>query len=93
MGVIAWIVLGMIVGLIAEKLPGDQHSPVVITLIGVAGALLGGWLASKAFHVASLQRFFDPSTWITTMADALLTLVAFHLTTRRRAVQQTGSRP
>jgi hypothetical protein len=41
-------------------IPGKRSQGLVITcLIGVAGALLGGWLATKLFHVVTLHGFFN----------------------------------
>jgi uncharacterized membrane protein YeaQ/YmgE (transglycosylase-associated protein family) len=48
-------------------------------LIGVAGALLGGWVATKLFHVHSLQGFFNLSTWVTAIVGAAVLLLAYHL--------------
>jgi uncharacterized membrane protein YeaQ/YmgE (transglycosylase-associated protein family) len=83
MGIIAWIVLGPVAGLIANMLiPGRRQQGLIITcLIGVAGALLGGWLASKIFHVHSLQGFFNLSTWLTAIVGAAILLLAYHLVT------------
>ena len=57
MGIIAWIVLGLGAGLLANMLiPGKRSQGLIITcLIGIAGALLGGWAATKLFHIHSLQ--------------------------------------
>jgi uncharacterized membrane protein YeaQ/YmgE (transglycosylase-associated protein family) len=86
MGIIAWIVLGIIVGVIAEHLISgrESHGIIVTCLIGVAGALLGGWLATKLFHIHSLQGFFNISTWITAIAGAVLLLGAVHLVEGQR---------
>jgi uncharacterized membrane protein YeaQ/YmgE (transglycosylase-associated protein family) len=48
MGIIAWIVFGFIVGLIARAIvPGKQGMGLVMTtLLGVAGSLIGGLVAS-----------------------------------------------
>jgi uncharacterized membrane protein YeaQ/YmgE (transglycosylase-associated protein family) len=83
MSIIAWIVLGLAAGLIANMLiPGKRQQGLVITcLIGVAGALLGGWVASKIFHIHSLQGFFNLSTWLTAVAGAAILLLAYHLVT------------
>jgi uncharacterized membrane protein YeaQ/YmgE (transglycosylase-associated protein family) len=84
MGVIAWIVLGLLAGMIAKMLvPGrDGHGLVITTLIGIAGALLGGFLAGRVFHVAGVQGFFNLSTWVCAIAGAAVLLVAFHLVAR-----------
>jgi len=83
MGIIAWIVLGLAAGLIANMLiPGRRQQGLIITcLIGVAGALLGGWLATRIFHIHSLQGFFNLSTWITAVVGAAILLLAYHLIT------------
>jgi uncharacterized membrane protein YeaQ/YmgE (transglycosylase-associated protein family) len=83
MGIIAWIVLGLVAGLIANMLiPGRRQQGLIITcVIGVAGALLGGWLATKIFHIHSLQGFFNLSTWITAIVGAAILLLAYHLIT------------
>jgi uncharacterized membrane protein YeaQ/YmgE (transglycosylase-associated protein family) len=51
---------------------------VVTTLIGMGGALLGGFLATKVFHVDGTQGFFNLSTWVTAIAGAAVLLFAFH---------------
>lgn len=82
MGIIAWIVLGLIAGVIAKTLLGRraQHGIIVTILIGIAGALLGGWVASEYFDVAT-KGFFDISTWITAILGSAVLLLAYHLLT------------
>ena len=81
MGIIAWIALGLGAGLLANMLiPGRRSQGLVLTcVIGVAGALLGGWLATKLFHVVTLHGFFNLSTWLTAIAGAAILLLAYHL--------------
>jgi len=84
MGIIAWIVLGLIAGLIASKLTGGRSQGLILTcVIGIIGALAGGWLATKLFHIHSLQGFFNLSTWITAIAGAAILLLAYHLISGR----------
>lgn len=92
MGIIAWIVLGLAAGLIANMLiPGRRSQGLIVTcLIGIAGALLGGWLATKLFHIHSLQGIFNLSTWLTAIAGAAVLLLAYHLVTRRSSSRRSG---
>ena len=94
MGIIAWIVLGLGAGLLANVLiPGRRSQGLVVTcLIGVAGALLGGWLATKLFHVHTLQGFFNLSTWLTAIAGAAVLLLAYHLYTSRSHTRRSHTR-
>jgi len=81
MSIIAWIVLGIIAGIIAEHLiSGRESQGIIITcLIGVVGALVGGWLATKIFHIHSIHGFFNLSTWITAIVGSVILLGAVHL--------------
>jgi uncharacterized membrane protein YeaQ/YmgE (transglycosylase-associated protein family) len=85
MSIIAWIVLGLAAGLIANMLiPGRRSQGLILTcLIGVAGALGGGWIATKLFHIHSLQGFFNLSTWLTAIAGAAILLLVYHLVSGR----------
>jgi uncharacterized membrane protein YeaQ/YmgE (transglycosylase-associated protein family) len=85
MGIIAWIVLGLGAGLLANMLiPGRRSQGLILTcVIGIVGALLGGWLATKLFHVTTLHGFFNLSTWLTAIVGAAILLLAYHLITSR----------
>ena len=85
MGIIAWIILGLVAGLLANLLiPGRRSQGLILTcLIGIAGALLGGWLATKLFHIHTLHGFFNLDTWITAIVGAAILLLIFHLFTSR----------
>src|SRR6201984_1087272 len=85
MGIIAWIVLGLVAGLLANMLiPGKRSKGLILTcLIGVAGALAGGWAATELFHVHTLHGFFNLSTWLTAIVGAAGLLLHFHLFSTR----------
>jgi uncharacterized membrane protein YeaQ/YmgE (transglycosylase-associated protein family) len=93
MSIIAWIVLGLGAGLLANMLiPGRRQQGLILTcLIGIAGALLGGWAATKIFHIHSLNGFFNVSTWLTAIAGAAILLLAYHLFTSRSSSGRSRS--
>jgi uncharacterized membrane protein YeaQ/YmgE (transglycosylase-associated protein family) len=93
MGIIAWIVLGLCAGLLANMvIPGRRSQGLFITcLIGIAGALLGGWLATKLFHVVTLHGFFNLSTWLTAIAGSAVLLLVYHMVTSGSSRSVRGS--
>ena len=95
MGIIAWIVLGLVAGLLANVLiPGRRSQGLIVTCaIGILGALGGGWLATQLFHVHTLRGFFNLSTWLTAIVGAAILLLILHLfTTRRSTTRRSTSR-
>ena len=84
MGVIAWIVLGAIAGVIAEHLTGRRTGLLLAAVVGVLGALLGGFLAKSLFHVQTLNTFFDLSTWITAVVGAVILFLLMNALSGRR---------
>ncbi len=92
MSIIAWIILGLGAGLLANMLiPGRRQQGLILTcLIGIAGALLGGWAATKIFHIHSLNGFFNISTWLTAIAGAAILLLAYHLITSQTGRSRSG---
>ncbi len=81
MGILAFIVLGLLAGFIAKALlPGDDPGGIIVTaILGVAGALLGGFLAAALFGAHPLDEFFDISTWLTAIAGSAILLIAYRL--------------
>jgi uncharacterized membrane protein YeaQ/YmgE (transglycosylase-associated protein family) len=88
MGIIAFILLGLIAGWIAKAiLPGDDPGGLIITaIIGVVGAILGGFLAQALFDADPMDEFFDISSWLTAIVGALILLVIYRMVAGRRPV-------
>ncbi len=86
MEIIAWILLGLIAGAIAKAiLPGDDPGGIIITtIIGILGALIGGFLATALFDAHPLDGFLDLSTWLTAIVGSIVLLVVWRLVTGRR---------
>lgn len=75
MGFFAFIILGLIAGAIAKAImPGDQGGGWFVTMIlGIVGAVLGGWLGSLLLNV-SLGGFFDLRSWLLAIVGSLIVL-------------------
>ncbi len=87
MGIIAFIILGLLAGAIAKALmPGEDPGGFIITaLIGVAGALIGGFLAGALFDADPMDEFFDISTWLTAIVGSIILLLIYRLVAGRRS--------
>ncbi|MBY8851121.1 GlsB/YeaQ/YmgE family stress response membrane protein [Saccharothrix sp. MB29] len=84
MGILGWIVLGLIAGAIAKAvMPGKDPGGIVITmLLGIVGAILGGFIG-RAIFGSDIGSFFDLSTWLLAILGALIVLGIYHVVTSR----------
>ncbi|HSN35439.1 MAG TPA: GlsB/YeaQ/YmgE family stress response membrane protein [Arthrobacter sp.] len=84
MGFIAFLILGLIAGAIAKAiLPGKQGGGIFITLLlGVVGALLGGWIGGLLFGTG-INEFFSLSTWLLAIGGAIIVLLVYGMITKR----------
>jgi uncharacterized membrane protein YeaQ/YmgE (transglycosylase-associated protein family) len=79
-GIIGWIVLGLLAGAIAKAImPGEDPGGIIVTmLIGIAGAIVGGLIAS-ALDIGDLDEFFDIGTWLIAIGGSLLLLAVYRM--------------
>ncbi|WP_433028459.1 GlsB/YeaQ/YmgE family stress response membrane protein [Actinomycetospora sp. CA-053990] len=86
MGILGWIVLGLVIGALAKLImPGDDPGGVIVTgLLGVVGAILGGFVG-RALFGTGLGDFFDLRTWVLALVGSLIVLGIYRLVARRRA--------
>ena len=88
MGIIGWIVMGLIAGAVAKLiLPGRQGGGWIATLIlGVVGALLGGFLGNVLIPGLDSSGF-NFQTFLTALVGSLIVLLIYGFVTRgsRRA--------
>ena len=91
MSILAWIVLGAIAGWVAGLIvKGDERLGVIgHILLGIAGALVGGFLASALFGASPIDGPFDISSIVTAVIGAVILVVGYGLITGRR----TGEGP
>ena len=76
MGIIGWIVLGLLAAIVAKALfhGGERLGLILTTLLGIGGALLGGLVASLVGLGDPIDEFFDFSTWAAAIVGALAIL-------------------
>lgn len=80
MSFLAFLLLGLIAGAIAKLiLPGRQGGGWIVTLLlGVVGAMLGGWIGGMIFGVG-IEAFWSLSTWLLAIGGAILVLLIYGL--------------
>ena len=78
MGIIAWLVLGLIAGFIASKIVNHRGSGVLMDIVlGIVGALIGGFLFS--FFGAAGVTGFNIYSMLVAIAGAVVVLWLFHM--------------
>ena len=84
MGLLSWIILGLVVGILAKWImPGkDPGGLILTTLLGVAGAFIGGYLGSLA-GLGSVSGF-NVRSLLLAVGGAVLVLFAYRIMTKRR---------
>lgn len=85
MGILGWIVLGLIAGAIAKLiLPGKQGGGFWATLLlGVIGAIVGGLIAGFVFGIEE-AGFWNLWTWIFSIGGSIIVLLVWGLITKNR---------
>ena len=87
MGIIGWIILGLIAGALAKLiLPGDQPGGfIVTTIVGIVGAVIAGFIAQALGFGDPIDEFFDISTWIAAIIGAIALLLIWQAVASRRS--------
>ncbi len=83
MGILGWILLGLIAGAIARLIFQGEHEPTGLLGtfgVGILGALFGGLVAS-ALGIGSISSFFSIGTWLIAIAGALVLLAIYNSVT------------
>lgn len=83
MGIIAWIVFGLIAGIIAKLImPGRDGGGFILTcILGIVGAVVGGWLATM-FGIGGSISGFNLNSFLVAVVGAIIVLGVFRLLRR-----------
>lgn len=76
MGIISWIVLGLIAGALAKLImPGQQGGGILVTMVlGIVGAFLGGWIGTFIPGLSNGINHISIGTIITSIVGSLIVL-------------------
>jgi uncharacterized membrane protein YeaQ/YmgE (transglycosylase-associated protein family) len=76
-GIIGWILLGLLAGTIARAIIPGRTEPggcIGTTAVGILGALIGGFIAT-ALDIGEIDEFFDLGTWLIAIGGSILLLL------------------
>ena len=81
MTIILWIIFGLIVGIVAKfVMPGRDPGGIVVTaLLGIVGAVVGGWLG----RALNIYRLGEPAGFIMAVIGAVIVLIIYRMVARR----------
>jgi uncharacterized membrane protein YeaQ/YmgE (transglycosylase-associated protein family) len=84
MGILAWIVLGAIAGFITNLIMGGGEGVIATVILGIVGAVVGGYLAGTVLKVADVTGI-NVESIVVAVAGGIVVVVAYRLLVGRRA--------
>jgi uncharacterized membrane protein YeaQ/YmgE (transglycosylase-associated protein family) len=84
MGIIAWIVLGAIAGWITNMIMGGGEGVIATILLGIVGAVVGGWLAGTVLKVADVTGI-NPESIVVSVIGAIIVVAVYRMLMGRRS--------
>ena len=85
MGILSWIVVGLIAGWLAGLVvKGGGFGCVGDIIVGVIGGLLGGWLASSFFHMGDPMSGLNIESIVVAFIGAVILIIILRLISGRR---------
>jgi len=82
-GVISWVVLGAIAGFLANMVVGGREGLIGTIILGIFGAVVGGYIAESVFHKGDVTGVNIESIVIAVLG-AILVLFVWRALTRSR---------
>jgi len=83
MGIIAWIILGAIAGWITNMIMGGREGVIGTIILGIVGAVVGGWLAGTVLKVADVTGLNIESI-IVAVVGAVIVVAIYRMVVGRR---------
>ncbi|HEX7592081.1 MAG TPA: GlsB/YeaQ/YmgE family stress response membrane protein [Candidatus Limnocylindrales bacterium] len=84
MTLVAWIVVGAIAGFLASEIMGTREGLVLMIVLGIVGAVVGGWVASDVFKIADVTGINLTSIVVAIVGAIIVILVVNSFSGRRR---------
>jgi uncharacterized membrane protein YeaQ/YmgE (transglycosylase-associated protein family) len=83
MGIVAWIVLGAIAGWITNMIMGGKEGVIATIILGIIGAVVGGWLAGTVLKVADVTGV-NITSIVVAVVGAVIVVALYRMVSGRR---------
>lgn len=83
MTLVSWLVVGAIAGFLASILTGSREGLVMMVVLGIVGAVVGGWVATDLLHITGVTGVNTTSVIVAVAGALIVIFVAGSLGSRR----------
>lgn len=89
MGILSWIVVGLIAGWLAGMvMKGGGYGLIGNIIVGVVGALLGGWIANTVLHIGAGVSGINLESILVAFGGAVVLLLVLRMLAGRKVFQR-----
>jgi uncharacterized membrane protein YeaQ/YmgE (transglycosylase-associated protein family) len=85
MTLLAWVVVGAVAGFLASEIMGTREGLVLMVVLGIVGAIVGGWIASDIFKIADVTGINLTSIIVALVGAVVVIFVWQQVGGRRRS--------
>ena len=76
MTLLAWLVVGAIAGFLASEIMGTREGLVMMVVLGIVGAIVGGWVAADVLKIADVTGI-NLTSIIVAIVGAIIVIVVY----------------
>lgn len=84
MTLLAWLVVGAIAGFLASEIMGTREGLVLMVVLGIVGAIVGGWVAADLLKIADVTGINLTSIIVAVVGAIIVILIYDSVVGRRR---------
>jgi uncharacterized membrane protein YeaQ/YmgE (transglycosylase-associated protein family) len=84
MTLLAWLVVGAIAGFLASEIMGTREGLVMMVVLGIVGAIVGGWVAADILKIADVTGINLTSVIVALVGSVIVIVIYDALVGRRR---------
>jgi uncharacterized membrane protein YeaQ/YmgE (transglycosylase-associated protein family) len=84
MTLLAWLVVGAVAGFLASEIMGTREGLVMMVVLGIVGAIVGGWVAADLLKIADVTGI-NLTSIVVAVVGALIVIVVYNSFSRRRS--------